>query len=307
MSKEIEKNLSLACPACQDFRSKDFGRKNNLDIFICRNCSSVYTPRAENLIADYDNSYEEHSVHAEVPEFVNSRLDEYVSTFESFRQNGRFLDIGCGAGSFLQAARRAGWEVQGTEVSKSAVEILRADEMNVFQGILQEAEYPSNHFDVVVASYVLEHVPEPLEVIKEVHRVLRPGGLFWLSVPQGRGISSRILGAKWSQVEPPVHWCLLSGKGMKTLLENAGFSKIQMSLGGVDPFEILQTLRKKNTKEKVAESTDQNDEKFKDVESRRGVYEKLLSNPLTRVAKDTINYGLNLTKMGDFLKARAVK
>ena len=114
-----------------------------------------------------------------------------MSSFEKYRRNNRFLDVGCGAGTLLKAARKENWQAEGIEVSRALVELLRRQDIKVFHGDLAAAQFPDNSFDVAAAVEILEHIPEPLDVLREIYRVLRPGGLLWATTPHGSGASAR--------------------------------------------------------------------------------------------------------------------
>lgn len=97
---------------------------------------------------------------------------------------GKLLDVGTATGEFLVAARAAGWQVDGTEVSDSSVKIA-ADKhgLRLFHGELQQAPFAEHSFDVIHLSHVLEHVPSPQQTLRDIQRFLAPGGLLVISVP----------------------------------------------------------------------------------------------------------------------------
>ncbi|MCA1616507.1 MAG: class I SAM-dependent methyltransferase [Acidobacteria bacterium] len=208
MTEEVVRSSTKRrpCPACGSESARGRGSKNGLEMFSCRGCATLYTsalPDADGA-QNYDEYYDAHNL--SVPDFIHLRLAEIVAGFEPYRGAGRLLDIGCGAGTVLEAARRAGWEAEGVEVSHPAVEHLRAAGFSVFHGELAEARYPADHFDVIVASEVLEHLPDPRVLLREAARVLRPGGLLWATTPHSRGASARALGIGWSDDTAAAGW-----------------------------------------------------------------------------------------------------
>jgi SAM-dependent methyltransferase len=96
---------------------------------------------------------------------------------------GRLLDVGCGTGAFLHVARLRGWQVSGTELSPYAVEAAATDGLEVLGGELWEAGLPSEAFDVVTCWHVLEHAGDPRRLVREMCRVLKPGGWLVLATP----------------------------------------------------------------------------------------------------------------------------
>lgn len=267
----------------------------------CKGCRTLYTsqlPSGE-MAEDYDSYYSAENLSA--PDFINRRLDELIAGFAPYRQNTRLLDVGFGAGTLLEAARRGGWDARGVEVSKSAVEHVRGLGFDVFCGTLQEAQYPDAHFDVVTASEVLEHVPDPQAVLNEISRVIRPGGLLWGTTPHGRGLSAKMLGLKWSVVSPPEHLQLFSRSGMKKMLTEAGFRQARVATEGVNPYELLQALRGRRP---VGATGEQSNAR---VESAYSLNEALMASPSRRLLKSALNNLLNLGRIGDSLKIWAEK
>ncbi|HMT09019.1 MAG TPA: class I SAM-dependent methyltransferase [Pyrinomonadaceae bacterium] len=247
--------------------------------------------------------YSEHSRMATVSEFAEKRVREIVSDFLPYRKTGEFLDIGSGAGSLLTAAAENGWNATGTEVSDSAVKALRDRGYNVFHGFLADAGFEAERFDVVTASEVIEHVDEPLEFVKYVYTILRPGGLFWLTTPHGNGVASRLLHERWSQVEPPVHLHLFTRRGLETLLNRVGFGTVKVYSQGVNPYEIFYNLRHKvDTENQHNHLKDQLD--FKDAVELNASFSQ---TGWKRSIKNAANGTLRMLNIGDSLKATAIK
>ncbi|HEU4593747.1 MAG TPA: class I SAM-dependent methyltransferase [Pyrinomonadaceae bacterium] len=305
------------CPACGSESRDARGEKNGLRVSACRDCGTLYAHHREAVAGadaeayDYDAYY--HEANLSVPAFISRRLDEIFQSFAPHRKSNRLLDVGCGAGSLLEAARRAGWDAEGTEVSRPAVEHVRAEGFEVFHGELAEANYPEAHFDVVTASEIIEHVPEPLPMLREIARILRPGGLFWATTPHGRGLSARVLGIRWSTVSPPEHLQLFTLGGVRGLLREAGFRSAHITSHGCNPYELRQAFRR------GAESDEQNGAGIKEqlkaqseasterVTTSYQLNEALMKNPATRFLKAALNGALGAARLGDSIKIRAVK
>jgi SAM-dependent methyltransferase len=289
------------CTACGSASGVKRGEKNGFDIIYCRSCRTLYASRAAadtSTAHDYDNYYDQENL--SVPDFINKRLDEIVADFAPYRQTARLLDVGFGAGSLMEAAARAGWTVSGVEVSQTAAEHVRQLGFDVFCGELKDAQYPEGHFDVVTASEVLEHVPEPRPLIAEMARILRPGGLLWATTPHGRGVSSKTLGLKWSVLSPPEHLQLFSLGSIRALLKEAGFRRVRIATHGMNPTEILSTLRGHANADVGAESSHR-------VESGYQLNEFMSQSRTRRTLKNMINGMLNLSRLGDSLKIWAEK
>ena len=303
-------NLDISvCPACKQAGGRSRGNKNDFRVFSCEACATLYTAQLPGVShsQDYDSYYSAENL--TVPAFIDRRLDEIVSTFEPYRKNSRLLDVGFGAGSFLEAAQRNNWQAFGVEVSQSAVDHVRERGFEVFCGELQKAAYPDDYFDVVILSEVLEHVPDPMALLEASVRVLRPGGLLWATTPHGRGISARLLGLEWSNVCPPDHLQLFSVAGTKGLLSGAGLRRVEIVTHGTNPFEILHSMRARMKGAAPAKGSlpDESGESFNRVESSYQLNEFLSDSPLRRFLKGMLNGLLNVVRMGDSLKIRAEK
>lgn len=285
------------CPACKSSVTTDWGARNGFRIVNCRGCKTVYASTLADAVEgqDYDGYYSEANL--EVPLFVKQRIVEIVRGFVSFRQGNRLLDIGFGAGTIMETAVEEGWETFGTEVSKPAVEHARSLGFSAFYGPLREAAYPDNHFDIITASEILEHLTKPEEDLNEIFRILRPGGLFWATTPSSTGLSARLLGLDWSVLSPPEHTQLYSRRGADLMLRRAGFKTVRIAAHGLNPMEIVNHYRKKAVVE----------DGFDRVRASYSLNEQMMRSGPRKQLKGLLNGLLSLVHLGDSLKIFAIK
>jgi ubiquinone/menaquinone biosynthesis C-methylase UbiE len=280
---------------------RSFGFKNGYEMLVCSGCGTIYTSSlpSEGLATAYDDYYTEANL--TVPDFIHTRANEIIAQFAKYRLKGRMLDIGSGSGVILDAAKAQGWEPLGLEVSAPAVEHTRKKGLEVFHGTLEEATYPGEHFDLVTASEILEHVPDPQETLNEIARILRPGGMFWGTTPSATGTSFRLLGIDWSMIAPPEHAQLFSAKAVTQMCRRGGFTDVTIRTHGVAPGEIMHHY--KNRKRGPAEGVTTHDR----LEGAYQLNENLTRTPLRRFVKSTLNATLNAFRLGDSLKIFARK
>jgi 2-polyprenyl-3-methyl-5-hydroxy-6-metoxy-1,4-benzoquinol methylase len=127
------------------------------------------------------------------PAKIRSALHLLGEAGKLIKGRGRLLDIGAGRGELLQAAIEAGWSAVGIEPSASfAEQISRHSQAEVRQDSLEDCHFESESFDVVILSAVLEHLYDPSRTIGEIARILRPGGVLFLDVPNEAGLYFRI-------------------------------------------------------------------------------------------------------------------
>ena len=294
--------VTRVCVACSSSNTDSLGVKNELEIVSCRKCKTLYTPYSPWYSSQYFYlGYYLKDEEVEPPAFVKTRLEEITAAFAPYRQANRLLDNGCGAGSLLEAARIHGWQAHGLDVSSHAAKHVRELGFEVFEGELQEAAYPSQHFDVVTAAELLEHIPDPRTLVREVARILRPGGLFWTTTPHARGLSARVLGLDWRCIWPPEHLQLFSTGGLKALLGSAGFRDIHIDTTGGNPVEIWHALGKTKSAPQTV------DQHFDRVTTSYQLNESLMKSRSRRALKSTVNSFLNLSRLGDSMKVFAVR
>lgn len=306
----MSNGITRVCPICKSNWYKTIGKKNSFEIIKCKDCFTLYAKKTEDSIGyfDYSDYYGEENLN--IPDFVYETYRSIIKDFESHRVNSRFLDVGCGAGTLLDIAVERNWNAVGIEVSKPAAEHLKQRGLNVFEGTLEEAKFPDNHFDVVTCTEVIEHVTNPKELLKEIARVLAPTGILWMTTPHGRGLSGKFLGSNWTVVAPPEHLNLFSIKSLKMCLEEAGFQKCRIVSGGLNPFELYQFLRGNNLKNSLPEKETckkpkKTSQGFERVKKSYQLNKWFVSGRNKQKVKNLINLMLDKTNLGDTIKVWA--
>ena len=145
---------------------------------------------------------------------------------------GRMLEVGCGEGDFLAEAEAAGYEVLGVEYSEaaSATANERLKRGRVEQGELKSAKLPDAHFDVCVLNDVIEHVRDPIAFLREVQRVLRPGGALFIATPSLDSWSARSMKERWMEWKPE-HLLYFNSRNIQTALLKTGFREVLIRPG----------------------------------------------------------------------------
>lgn len=141
------------------------------------------------------------------------------------RPPGSLLDVGCGDGTLLLSARALGWSVRGVEFDPAAVRASRERGLDVTHGGLLDASFASASFDAVTLVHVIEHLQNPLEVMTEARRLLRPNGVLVMITPNVESFGHCTFGRHWRGLETPRHLFLYGPKQLRLLGERAGFGK----------------------------------------------------------------------------------
>ena len=223
-----------------------------------------------------------------------SRYGEWLDGWEKYRMTGAVLDVGCGMGHFLAVARDKGWRACGTEFTPEAVQTCHDKGLEVRLGALPDARFRENEFDVAIWIEVVEHILNPLEDLAEMRRVLRPGGLVFVTTPNFAGLTRRILGPRTPFIEYPEHLSYYTPGTLKRVFEKAGFRTLKIETTGFSPGAVRRALfPAAGAAPPETASAGGPDEALRlQIESR----------PALRWAKSAANAVLNLFRLGDSLK-----
>lgn len=177
----------LSCPVCLSKSSSLVVEFPELRYVRCTDCSLIYKDQQiERLGVGYEEEYFRFN-RAKYLERWNHRVRkcrrQILACLEFVPQAERLLDIGCSAGYVLEAARREGLAPTGLDLSEFAVNLCSERGFSAERGSLMAIPFDDNSFDIVTLKHTLEHVERPMDALREVARVLRPGGVALVIVP----------------------------------------------------------------------------------------------------------------------------
>jgi len=226
------------CPVCGHAAAREWlgapdrfhGRQEKYTLVRCPGCSLVWLsqpPTPAEMQQHYTAAYDR--LISAAGRNSPDRWRERRKTLEQYKQSGALLDLGCSSGSFLQSLPSESWELSGIEMSADSARSAEASSgAKVFVGEILEASFPPESFDVITCFDVLEHLYKPREVMARVGKWLKPGGIFYVLVPNVDSAEARVFGSYWHGLELPRHLFHYSPASLKFLAESAGLREASL-------------------------------------------------------------------------------
>jgi SAM-dependent methyltransferase len=246
------------CPIHQSPVSVEFRlTKDGYDLYLCGECNHLFVhpaPTDEALRALYTFAQGYHCPDSQAPKEkmiggVPKRFVDALRAIENARGPGSILDVGCSTGRFLEAARVRGWAALGVEMNAESAELARRGGHEVITGTIDSLDPRKRQFDAVHIAEVIEHVREPKEMLASAQRLLKPGGVLYLTTPNSDAFFARstwmlyrLFRIPWSHATPPHHLHQFSTASLARLLTDCGFNPLSFTY--VAPnlrYEIGQT------------------------------------------------------------------
>lgn len=301
--------VSTLCPLCCSSDHAALPAEGALGVRECRGCGFIFAPEIQSEDSKlYDSNFGDTNVHPTYEKrggkYVvrnRERMETMLARFEPFRKTGRILDVGCSAAFFMSVAKEKGWQPQGAEIAKWAADFSKNElGIEVFNGMLQDAKFPDGHFDVVFSSHVMEHIGQPLGLLTEMARVLRPGGAHVTVVPTQFASPSWRLKRRFVGDPPPIHASFYTRETYAAFLKKAGL-RVESIRYNVELTRLRELTRsvEENARRWQAEKDAIVQGDAPAASARRPSWIGL--------AKSAVNFGGNLLGMGDEILAIAVK
>jgi 2-polyprenyl-3-methyl-5-hydroxy-6-metoxy-1,4-benzoquinol methylase len=233
------------CPACHSGRLRNAFRAGGPAFLRCRDCGSLFDAQPLSA-ADAKQLYEGRAYFVKDEgedaegadalwgypddyladrELIEAKFDRVLRHLERYVEPGRLLDVGAGPGFLVSAATKRGWDAVGLDLNEWASQHAREElGVEVRVGDLSDRPFGDERFDAVTMMDVVEHVPDPDELLARAAELVRPGGAIALLTPDAGSPVSRVLGRRWPEVRRPgEHMVLFSVPGLTTVLARHGF------------------------------------------------------------------------------------
>ena len=221
-------SVSEGCVLCQGSRHKILLDAKQGTVVVCEDCGlSALSPMPT---LDHMVEINSETVHP----FFNACLEDeasYRTYFEpklddlqGFQSTGNLLDVGCGAGFFLDAARSRGYNVAGVDLSPVPASHAREQlGLDVAVSSLYGLGAATNAFDAVTIFQTIEHDPHPAALCDELYRIVKPDGVVMVTTPAADGFVARVMGRRWFGYRNVEHVSFFSRRSLRHALESAGF------------------------------------------------------------------------------------
>ena len=206
------------------------------DIVRCNQCGLIYqNPRPKGDILESFYQFKNPGQRDFVNDWFLDNEDmnqdywqRILRTIHHHKPNGKMLDVGCGAGSFLELAQKIGYEVYGQEISPLFVEHCRKQKgLTIYDGELESLQLPPASFDIVTSFDVIEHHPYPKNLLREMRRLLKPGGLLIVGTHNIGNFFARLYRNRWRHLHPIGHLTYFTRNTLGKMLEDSGFNIIR--------------------------------------------------------------------------------
>jgi SAM-dependent methyltransferase len=219
--------LLLECEECQLF----FLSKDDIDL----NFENLYPENYFPYIKRIDKRQDFFG-------YLNQRraiVKKFNTVNKIFKTPGRILEVGTSTGLLLDEFRQHKWVVTGVEPSKSAVQYAKVElDLDLINQEFQPGQFPEQTFDTIMLWDVFEHLSEPMALLAEAERILKPGGWLILNIPNPDSLEKKIFGRYWAGWDLPRHQYIFSIKALRKSIQplNLKIKKVECvtgSFGGV--------------------------------------------------------------------------
>lgn len=225
--------VAHACDICGSNAFTTFITHSDYEIVQCNNCKVSTTSPADYVT---DSHYDATPQITELNMRGENKTRQYARKYLGFVRrhisHGRFLDIGCSTGVFVDEANRLGYEAEGIDLDSKAINYGKAQGRKVSYSSVES--WPYREYQIVFLAHTLEHIAQPLPFLSSCVDHLSGGGYVAVIVPCHVGLHPRFFGKRWYGWLPSQHYVHYSPKALDILFRNAGLTPISIWQNSMD-------------------------------------------------------------------------
>jgi 2-polyprenyl-3-methyl-5-hydroxy-6-metoxy-1,4-benzoquinol methylase len=287
-------NIHKKCILCGSDKLVLLNKYQRAFLTSCKSCSFVFSrkiPSEQELV----NHYQGYGRNDYLSPITIKRYHEILDSFEPYRKTNKLIDVGCGIGYFLETAKERGWEVYGTEFTDEAIQKCSEKGIKMEKGILDPENYMPEEFDIITSFEVIEHINNPIDELNSFHKLLRKGGLVYVTTPNFNSLLRYRLKSDYNIICYPEHLSYYTPKTLKKVFTRVGFKPNKIQSTGIS-LTRLKTSKKVSKQPFISKESD--DEKIRvQIENKKHL----------QFLKHLVNSFLTIIGKGDSLKGFFVK
>lgn len=222
--------LAAPCVVCGEANRRHVLDLDRWSVARCLGCGlRTLTPEPDHVRLE---EFNDGSGYDEAFAFKDDLLMHHrrsLASLERWVKPGRLLDVGCGPGFLLEAARERGWH--GTGVDPSPVAVARARQLgfDAHEGMLEDLDLGAERFDAIALLQVVEHMTDARPLLTACRRLLRPGGALLVATPNPASLLAHQTRERFNYWIPPVHCVWYTPGALSRLLRRNGFAPVKES------------------------------------------------------------------------------
>lgn len=224
------KEKSAVCHACSRNRLTQIGEKAGYPLMQCLDCRTVQVhpmPTSADLDAHYQN-YSTSRIYSAKRQKKIANAQRRLRYIRRFGSGNRFIDVGCNLGYAVHAAQTSGFDARGIDIDRDAInqasDDFGADRFEAMR--VEDLAARGDTFDVAYSSEVIEHMPDPRSFAQSLAAILKPGGIAYITTPDAGHFRVPKTFTDWNEVKPPRHLVYFTKQGLRSLLTDCGFLKV---------------------------------------------------------------------------------
>jgi 2-polyprenyl-3-methyl-5-hydroxy-6-metoxy-1,4-benzoquinol methylase len=207
---------------------------------LLSSCSKSYYEKSNQDWNSEEGTWPSEKDYARLVKRRKMDIDQIAKLLAKQYSDIKILDVGCSNGSFVFIANNLGLQAEGVDPSEKAVNDGIKRGLKLHLGLLNDVAFDDNSFDVITLHEVIEHISEPIALLNECARILRPNGILLIGTGNTDSWTRRIRKNKWDFFDMNHHGghiSFFSPKSLKQLASQTGFSVVKVITHAVKFYE----------------------------------------------------------------------